>query len=115
MHKEQADGVIKQETSSWALAAISHRSHDGAPAPSHEYLYDERAGNGTLAYVVDTGIDIHHDEFEGRAEWGVAISGGKLTDNHMDENGHGTRRSPPLPCFCGPCFCGRFSPAAASG
>ena len=38
-------------------------------------------------YVVDTGVNIEHPEFEGRAKWGVSV-----VDNgsHVDGQGHGT-------------------------
>lgn len=38
-------------------------------------------------YIIDTGIDIHHHEFEGRAKWGFNASGDHL---NKDMNGHGT-------------------------
>ena len=40
-----------------------------------------------LAYVIDTGVNIDHDEFEGRAVWGATIPEG---DEDEDGNGHGT-------------------------
>lgn len=39
------------------------------------------------AYVIDTGVNIHHEEFEGRAVWGATIPVG---DPDEDGNGHGT-------------------------
>ena len=39
------------------------------------------------AYVIDTGVNIHHEEFEGRAVWGATIPYG---DPDEDGNGHGT-------------------------
>lgn len=38
-------------------------------------------------YVVDTGINVDHVEFEGRASWGKTIP---LNDVDEDGNGHGT-------------------------
>jgi len=38
-------------------------------------------------YVIDTGINIHHVEFEGRASWGKTIP---QNDVDEDGNGHGT-------------------------
>lgn len=40
-----------------------------------------------LAYVIDTGVNIKHEEFEGRAVWGATIPTG---DEDEDGNGHGT-------------------------
>jgi cerevisin len=39
------------------------------------------------AYIIDTGVNIRHEEFEGRAIWGVTIPTG---DEDQDGNGHGT-------------------------
>uniref|UniRef100_A0A8H7N6A2 Peptidase S8/S53 domain-containing protein n=1 Tax=Bionectria ochroleuca TaxID=29856 RepID=A0A8H7N6A2_BIOOC len=58
------------------------RAHDG----STTYVYDESAGAGTCAYVIDTGIDVNHPEFEGRATWLVNFGDDEDTDGY----GHGT-------------------------
>jgi cerevisin len=41
----------------------------------------------TVAYVVDTGVNVKHGEFDGRAVWGATIPEG---DEDEDGNGHGT-------------------------
>ncbi|KAK6464355.1 peptidase S8/S53 domain-containing protein [Scheffersomyces coipomensis] len=72
-----------QQNAMWGLAAGSHRE----PHPKQEYLYDDQGGKGVVAYVVDTGIMIEHEDFEGRARWGKA-----LVEPHQekDVHGHGT-------------------------
>lgn len=40
-----------------------------------------------ISYIVDTGINIHHPDFEGRAVWGTTIP---KFDRDVDGNGHGT-------------------------
>ncbi|SMN22955.1 similar to Saccharomyces cerevisiae YEL060C PRB1 Vacuolar proteinase B (yscB), a serine protease of the subtilisin family [Maudiozyma saulgeensis] len=70
----------------WGLARISHRESLNL-ANFNKYLYDDQAGNGVDAYVIDTGININHNEFEGRATWGKTIP---LNDEDIDGNGHGT-------------------------
>ena len=45
------------------------------------------AGKGVTSYVLDTGIDTEHEDFEGRAEWGAVIP---ANDEASDLNGHGT-------------------------
>jgi|SRR5277367_3393050 hypothetical protein len=40
-----------------------------------------------VAYIIDTGVNIKHEEFEGRAVWGATIPTG---DEDEDGNGHGT-------------------------
>jgi cerevisin len=51
----------------------------------HE-INDPNGGDGVDVYVVDTGINTDHVEFEGRASWGKTI----LNDEDVDGNGHGT-------------------------
>ncbi|KAG5440047.1 hypothetical protein PCK2_000655 [Pneumocystis canis] len=38
-------------------------------------------------YVIDTGINIEHNDFEGRAKWGITIPS---NNDDIDDNGHGT-------------------------
>lgn len=52
-----------------------------------KYEYDSNGGEGVDVYVVDTGINIDHEEFEGRASWGKTIP---QNDQDIDGNGHGT-------------------------
>ena len=52
-----------------------------------KYQYYSSGGEGVTAYVVDTGINIKHVEFEGRASWGKTIP---KNDVDQDGNGHGT-------------------------
>ncbi|CAG8623764.1 573_t:CDS:2 [Dentiscutata erythropus] len=51
------------------------------------YNYPSSAGNGVDVYVVDTGIYLANNEFEGRAFWGKTECSG-CPDS--DDNGHGT-------------------------
>ncbi|KAI8350106.1 peptidase, S8A subfamily [Mortierella sp. GBAus27b] len=67
---------------SWGLTRISQRTRN-LSAP---YLYNDAAGEGVTAYVVDTGIYVDHSEFEGRASWGADFTG----EGQDDGNGHGT-------------------------
>ncbi|KAK5992512.1 Subtilisin-like protease 2 [Cladobotryum mycophilum] len=56
-------------------------------APGAEnYVFDQSAGEGITAYVVDTGIRTTHTEFEGRASFGANF----INSNDTDENGHGS-------------------------
>jgi cerevisin len=50
-------------------------------------VYDPVGGEGVDVYVVDTGINVGHVEFEGRASWGTTIP---QNDIDEDGNGHGT-------------------------
>lgn len=74
--------LTTQNPSIYGLASISHRSPNQG-----NYVYDTSAGQGTYGYVVDTGINTAHVEFEGRASLGYnAVSGVAF----QDTNGHGT-------------------------
>ncbi|KAL6868834.1 hypothetical protein ACO1O0_000156 [Amphichorda felina] len=68
-----------QEDAPWGLARISSKEPGGTT-----YTYDDTAGEGICAYVLDTGIDVDHEEFEGRATWLENFSG-----DGSDEDGHG--------------------------
>ncbi|KAK6464357.1 peptidase S8/S53 domain-containing protein [Scheffersomyces coipomensis] len=74
---------VVQENATWGLAAGSHRE----PHPKQEYHYDDQGGKGVVAYVVDTGIKIEHEDFEGRARWGKALV---APYQEKDFFGHGT-------------------------
>lgn len=71
-----------QKSATWGLARISNKNPG-----STSYKYDTTAGADTCAYVIDTGIEIGHPEFEGRAEFLQNYAGDGLD---TDGNGHGT-------------------------
>ena len=70
----------------WGLARISHREPLNLRTFS-KYNYDVDSGEGVKVYVIDTGINVKHVDFEGRAEWGATIPDG---DPDEDGNGHGS-------------------------
>ncbi|KAK2039037.1 subtilase [Colletotrichum somersetense] len=73
--------ITTQSGAPWGLGAISHRT-----SGSTQYVYDNAAGTGTYAYVVDSGINTAHTAFGGRASLGYNAAGGA----HTDTLGHGT-------------------------
>ncbi|RYP70853.1 hypothetical protein DL769_004828 [Monosporascus sp. CRB-8-3] len=79
------DAIVKafatQENATWGIARLSSTTPG-----STTYTYDDSAGEGTCAYVVDTGIDVDHPEFEGRAEWLENFA----DQRNADGQGHGT-------------------------
>lgn len=78
------------ETSApWGLARISHRNSLTLGTFS-KYLYCAEGGDGVDVYVIDTGTNIEHVDFEGRAFWGTTIP---ENDDDVDGNGHGTHCS----------------------
>ena len=74
--------LTTQANATFGLGSISHRAF----GPTN-YIYDSSAGEGTYAYVVDSGVLDTHEEFEGRARLVYnSYPGTPMTD----ENGHGT-------------------------
>ncbi|TDZ40795.1 Alkaline protease 1 [Colletotrichum trifolii] len=75
------DGLTTQLDAPWGLASMSSRT-----AGSSVYMYDTTAGEGTYAYIIDSGINVDHEEFEGRVYQGHNAIGGDFEDT----SGHGT-------------------------
>ncbi|ODV79117.1 vacuolar protease B [Suhomyces tanzawaensis NRRL Y-17324] len=75
-----------QKGAPWGLARVSHRQPLSLNS-FNQYLHDTEGGKGVTAYVIDTGINVDHVEFAGRAKWGSTIPTG---DADIDGNGHGT-------------------------
>ncbi|KAF4991745.1 hypothetical protein FGRMN_7635 [Fusarium graminum] len=63
---------VTQQSPPWGLSAISNAN---PPSSSASYTYDLSAGAGIFAYVLDSGIYLQHDEFQGRAVFGADTSG----------------------------------------
>ena len=78
-----------EKNAPWGLARISHRDSLSFGTFS-KYLYSEDGGEGVDVYVIDTGTNIEHVDFEGRAHWGKTIP---PNDVDEDGNGHGTHCS----------------------
>ncbi|KAG0338428.1 hypothetical protein BG000_003975, partial [Podila horticola] len=71
---------------SWGLTRVSQVNRD----LTKPYLYNDAAGQGITAYVVDTGVYTAHSDFGGRATFGANFVTGSA---NTDENGHGTHVS----------------------
>jgi len=73
---------------SWGLARLSHRGPLNTKPLTNVYKHsDTHSGEGVDIYIIDTGIQIQHTDFEGRARWGASFADGGSLD---DRNGHGT-------------------------
>lgn len=81
----------------WGLARLSHFDYQFNPDgktfftnQDNAYCYsaiDSNAYfNSTLVYMLDSGVDVSHPQFEGRATWGANFVNGASED----DNGHGT-------------------------
>ncbi|RIB14834.1 peptidase S8/S53 domain-containing protein [Gigaspora rosea] len=80
--------VTQDVTNLWNLDRIDQTSRplDG------KYTYPSCAGKDTNMYIVDTGIDILHKEFGGRAKYGKSCCIG-CPPCPWDDHGHGTHVS----------------------
>jgi cerevisin len=80
----------QQNDATWGLQSISSQSQvasfDKSFDTDYTYTYSEPSGDGVDIYIVDTGIYVENQEFEGRATWGFAA--GDM--QQRDGNGHGT-------------------------
>lgn len=83
-------GFISQTDAPWGLERISHvpKITAHSTALSYNYTRDESQGAGVDVYVLDTGINVDHVEFEGRAKWGASFS--TAYPAQVDNHGHGT-------------------------
>lgn len=89
VHTLGSDDYETEKNAPWGLARISHR--DSLTFGSwNKYLYAADGGEGVDVYVIDTGTNTKHVDFEGRAKWGKTIPNG---DADEDGNGHGTHCS----------------------
>jgi subtilisin family serine protease len=74
----------QQNPPSWGLARVGIV---GCPSGRTFFEYHTSAGAGVRAYILDTGIRITHNEFEGRAQYGANFIPG---EGDPDGHGHGT-------------------------
>jgi len=79
----RAEDVITQTGATWGLDRTSKRN---LPL-NQQYKYNASAGENTDVYVIDTGVQTTHQEFEGRAAWAFSAY---PNEPNTDANGHGT-------------------------
>jgi len=73
----------------WGLSRVSDRDVPDYETAQYVYLSDD--GEAVDAYVIDTGVHVTHEEFEGRASHGFTASSIKASGESDDDlNGHGT-------------------------
>ncbi|ORY08121.1 subtilisin-like protein [Basidiobolus meristosporus CBS 931.73] len=73
---------IQTNPPSWGIDRI-----DQVEGTDKKYHYPKSAGEGVTIYLIDTGVNINHTEFDGRAAWGPTLNG---DIDGSDTNGHGT-------------------------
>jgi cerevisin len=78
-----------QRNAPWGLSRVSHV--DPLTFKNYQkYEYDPEGGKGVKVYVIDTGVNVDHIDFDGRAIWGHTVPSG---DRDEDGNGHGSHCS----------------------
>jgi len=83
-------GFTTQVNATWGLQRLSQKArlndqNDGDG--KFVYAYDDSAGEGVDIYIVDTGVQVDHPEFEGRARFAQTFGEGVPG---VDRHGHGT-------------------------
>jgi cerevisin len=73
----------------WGLSRISSRDKPLYSNATYTYS-DEDDGSGVDVYIVDTGINVEHVDFGGRATRGFTAPHLSLEEGDDDLNGHGT-------------------------
>ena len=66
----------------WGLDRISHKN----AGFEGRYIYPVNPGRGVDIYIVDTGVSISHEDFQGRISFGMSV----YNDRADDVKGHGT-------------------------
>ncbi|KAG4304106.1 hypothetical protein PORY_002470 [Pneumocystis oryctolagi] len=77
--------MMIQKNAAWGLARVSHKDMLNL-STFNEYDFDSCSGKGVNVYIIDTGINVNHEDFGTRAKWGINL----VSDEHVDGNGHGT-------------------------
>ncbi|KAI8981103.1 peptidase S8/S53 domain-containing protein [Pilobolus umbonatus] len=80
---QKRDVVTQVKVPSWGLARINKRLLGNLDS----YTVDESAGNGIHVYIVDTGINAEHPDFDGRA---IMEKNFVEYEENVDYSGHGT-------------------------
>ncbi|KAL5632664.1 hypothetical protein ACGC1H_005570 [Rhizoctonia solani] len=82
-------GALVQKDATWGLGRVSSKTKLPAGSSADRLNYNfERLPSpaGVDVYVLDTGVNIHHVDFGGRAHWGKTFGPYRNQDGH----GHGT-------------------------
>jgi len=82
--------ITTQTNATWGLQRLSQKApltNQNANGQDFTYTYNDSAGAGVDIYIVDTGVQVDHPEFEGRVRFAQTFGNGAVG---QDINGHGT-------------------------
>ncbi|KAG9073993.1 subtilisin-like serine protease [Ceratobasidium sp. 370] len=85
----RCEGSLTQYNAPWGISRISRKTRLPAGSSSNNVnyrFYHKGTRPGVDVYVIDSGVNIAHVDFGGRAKWGCTCGGYKDEDGH----GHGT-------------------------
>ncbi|KAI3559697.1 alkaline protease [Colletotrichum abscissum] len=84
----EAAALVTQAAAPWGLSSLSSTTPLADGSSSSPYIFDSTAGEGTYAYVLDSGVTIEHAELGGRAIRGY--NAWEPNYPFEDEFGHGS-------------------------
>ncbi|KAK1495211.1 alkaline protease [Colletotrichum costaricense] len=84
----EATALVTQAAAPWGLSSLSSTTPLADGSSSGPYIFDSTAGEGTYAYVLDSGVTIEHAELGGRAIRGY--NAWEPNYPFEDEFGHGS-------------------------
>jgi subtilisin family serine protease len=76
--------IAESQVRSWGLTRTNKRALD----LDGTYDYRQGSGDDVDVYIIDTGIYLEHEDFRGRAFWGIDTADNPSSGT--DRNGHGT-------------------------
>ncbi|TID05000.1 Alkaline protease 1 [Colletotrichum higginsianum] len=79
--------LTRQSAAPWGVASLSSKTALRDGSSTSPYVYNSKAGQGTFAYVLDSGVTTAHAQFQGR---GIKGYNAWPTYAFEDEFGHGT-------------------------
>ncbi|PHH59450.1 hypothetical protein CDD81_3180 [Ophiocordyceps australis] len=83
--------VETQTNAPWGLGRLSSQVTQRSMDPlalSHTYKYESSAGQDTWAYVIDSGVNTNHPDFQGRARFGAACCSFRCFEEEKYRNMH---------------------------
>ncbi|KAL7346437.1 subtilisin-like serine protease [Encephalitozoon intestinalis] len=83
LNNNEKGSILMQRHAPWGLARVA----GSMSLVQRSYCYPVNSGEGVDVYVLDTGVEIDHPEFEGRARWGANFV---PESQDGDDHGHGT-------------------------